>query len=96
VLHDAVHVDFAKYDLLKKWFAAQGVSAELAATALNVAFGRQDGDAAARDPVTGDWPSIRTLIARANGSPAYLEMLRKLNANQIEVTPSHPSACKVR
>ena len=96
LLHDAAGVDFVNYESLKKWLRAAGGAAELASAALNVAFGHQDGDATVHDPAVGDWPSIRTLIARARNSPAYFELLRKLNAGQLAVTPSLPSACETR
>jgi hypothetical protein len=70
------------------------VTAELAATALNVAFGSQDGDATVHDPVAGDWPTVRALIARVNGAPAYGALLRSLNTNKVLVTPSDPAVCR--
>jgi len=93
LLHETIHVDLPNYDSFKKWLATPGVAGELAATVLNVAFGSQDGDVTVHDPVAGDWPSVRTLLARVNGSPAYLELLRKLNANKLPVTPSQPADC---
>lgn len=35
-------------------------------TALNVAFGSQDGGATVQDPIMGDWPTVDTLISRAS------------------------------
>ena len=93
LLHETVHVDLADYDGLKKWLGTPGVAAELAATVLNVAFGGQDGDVTVHDPVAGDWPSIRTVIARVNGSASYLELLQELNANKLPVTPSKSADC---
>jgi len=93
LLHTTLHVDFETYDRFRKWLATAGAAAELAATVLNVAFGSQDGDATVHDPVVGDWPSIRALIGRADGSPAYVDLLRRLNGNKLLATPSNASAC---
>jgi hypothetical protein len=93
LLHTTLHVDFGTYDQFRKWLATAGAAAELAATVLNVAFGSQDGDVTVHDPVVGDWPSIRALIARADGSPAYVDLLRRLNGNKLLATPSNASAC---
>lgn len=92
-LREAVHVDFAKYDQLKKWLATAGLAAELAAATLNVAFGGQDGDATVMDPILGDWVTVRTLLARAGGSPAYLGLLRDLNSGKTQITPVNPAGC---
>jgi hypothetical protein len=94
LLHETLHVDLANFDRLKERLAAPDVAAELAATALNVAFGSQDGDATVHDPVAGDWPTVRALIARVNGAPAYGELLRSLNTNKVMVTPSDPAVCR--
>lgn len=86
------------YDQFKKWLGTPGVAAQLAATVLNVAFGSQDGDATVKDPVVGDWPSVRALIARVSGlsgaqAGPYLDVLEKLNTNKAMVTPSKPERC---
>ncbi len=46
------------------------LSKQLAATALNIAFGRQVGNATVPDPVGGDWPTITKLISRVSASLA--------------------------
>jgi hypothetical protein len=46
--------------------APHGVSSQLAVTALNVAFGRQDGNATLSDPGAGDWPTISALTGRVS------------------------------
>jgi len=43
------------------------ISARLATTALNVAYGNQHAEATVLDPIVGDWVSIGTLLARVNG-----------------------------
>jgi hypothetical protein len=45
-------------------------STQLAAVALNVISGSQDGTATVQDPVAGDWPAINALIRRVS---AFLE-----------------------
>jgi hypothetical protein len=42
------------------------LSAQLATTALNVAYGSQAAEATVTDPVAGDWVSIGTLLARVS------------------------------
>jgi hypothetical protein len=61
-----------------------------------VAFGTQDGDATMNDPVVGDWPTIRALMARVNGSAAYADLPGRLNSNNLEITPLNSSACSIR
>jgi hypothetical protein len=88
---------------------SRGLSPQLAATAFNVAYGRQDGNATVNDPVAGDWPTISALTARVSshiasqtddgadawraGAEKYRALLERLNANTALVTPSSPSAC---
>jgi hypothetical protein len=45
-------------------------SAQLATTALNVAFGSQDGKATIHDPIVGDWPTISAFIGRISAAIA--------------------------
>jgi hypothetical protein len=86
------------YDQLKKWLSKDSVSTELAAAALNVALGGQDGKVTVHDSIKGDWPSVAALIARVsalngNDAAAYKGLLEKLNRNGIEVTPASPAGC---
>jgi hypothetical protein len=83
--------------------AAYAASIQLATAALNVAYGTQDGSAAAPDPVTGDWVPVSALLARvstaiaqnssATAVTAYADLLRALNENSATVTPSSPARC---
>jgi hypothetical protein len=41
-----------------------------------MAFGSQDGDATVHDPVAGDWPSVRALVARGEAG-AYEDILEQ-------------------
>ena len=71
---------------------------QLAALALNAAFGAQDGKATVHDAVSNDWLTITALIARVSalkpaGAEAYLTLLEKLNGNTQTVTPSTPAGC---
>jgi hypothetical protein len=47
--------------------ASHGVSAQLAVTALNTAFGKQDGNVTVHDAVAGSWANIAGLEARVGG-----------------------------
>jgi hypothetical protein len=87
---------------LQGWLRkADRASREVVATALNVAYGTQDGNATIQDPVVGDWASVRTLIARASAAIAghadtvatYVTLLQALNENTAMVTPSNPAKC---
>jgi hypothetical protein len=87
----------------------RGLSTRLAATALNVAFGNQDGRATVSDPVAGDWPTISTLVSRVGShitalpdvptdawfanAEKYAVLLHRLYTNAALVTPSSPSGC---
>jgi hypothetical protein len=98
LVNETFHLNLQTYDQFKKWLGTPGVATQLAATMLNVAFGSQDGDATVHDPVLGDWPSIRVLIARVNGlggaaALPYLDVLLKLNGNKLLVTPSKAAGC---
>jgi hypothetical protein len=95
LLNSTFHADLQSYDQFRKWLSAKSLTTELAVTALNVAFGSQDGDVTVNDPVRRDWPTVRALIARAASDPAapYLELFEKLNANKLAVTPTRPAAC---
>ncbi len=86
------------YDQLKKWLGKSSVSTQLAATALNVAFGSQDGNVTVQDTIAGDWVSVDTLIARVSGlggsaAVGYKSLLEKLNGNAAAVTPTSAAAC---
>ena len=93
LLNRALHLNLQTYDRFQKWLATPGGASQLAAAMLNVAFGAQDGDATVHDSIVGDWPAIRTLLTRANGSPEYGELLQELNANKLPVTPSKSADC---
>jgi len=96
LLDETLHLDLQNHDQFKKFFATSGMAQQVAAATLNVAAGTQDGNATMHDPVWGDWTPVKTLIARAaapNAPAAYLDVLQKLNANKLIVTPSNPSAC---
>jgi hypothetical protein len=103
LLHETLHLNLPDsphpaYGQFKTWLDTPGVAPQLAATVLNVAFGSQDGNATVHDPVVGDWPAIRVLIARVSGAArdagvAYQDVLEKLNGNREPVTPSNPAGC---
>jgi hypothetical protein len=86
-----VHHEAGSIDALQKWLRDSGegdVAAQLAAAALNVAFGTQDGNATVEDPVLGDRPAVRTLIDRAaalTDPGKYAPVLRRLNENAAMV-----------
>jgi hypothetical protein len=98
-----VHLDLPDkpslaYSQFHKWLARPSVQTQLAALALNAAFGAQDGKATVHDPVANDWPTITALVARVSalkpaGAEAYRSLLEKLNANTQPVTPSSPAGC---
>ncbi|MGH7505496.1 MAG: hypothetical protein ACRELX_07580, partial [Longimicrobiales bacterium] len=44
--------------------AAHRLSTRLATTALNVAYGQQDGNVTVHDPVSDDWPTVSALLGR--------------------------------
>jgi hypothetical protein len=100
---NTVHLDLADkpslaYAQFQKWLAKPSVETQLAALALNAAFGAQDRKATVHDPVANDWPSITALIARVSAlKPAdaepYRSLLEKLNGNTQTVTPSTPAGC---
>ncbi len=82
------------------------LSAQLAATELNVMSGTQDEKATVHDPVLKDWTSVDNLVERASKVVAatardaqrdqveqYLKALEDLNRNRLEVTPSQPERC---
>jgi hypothetical protein len=86
------------YGQFKKWLSKPSVSAQLAAAALSVAYGSEDGNAFVNDTIAGDWPTINALIARvsalhAGAAAAYGNLLEKLNANALTVTPSMAEDC---
>ncbi len=61
------------YDQLRKWLRrnsshnpSYSVSKQLAVTAFNIAFEREDGNATVNDPVAGDWLAIHAFIDRVN------------------------------
>jgi hypothetical protein len=86
-----VHHDVASIDAFQKWLRDSGESdpaAQLAAAALNVTFGTEDGNVTVEDPVVGDRPAVRTLINRAAALPdaaKYAPLLRRLNDNTAAV-----------
>jgi hypothetical protein len=86
------------YGRFRKWLGKPSVSTQLAAAALSVAYGSEDGNAFVHDQIAGDWPTINTLIARVsalNGAAAaaYGNLLEKLNGNALTVTPSKLEDC---
>jgi hypothetical protein len=103
LLAGTVHLELpdkpaAAYAQFQKWLAKPSLQTELAALALNTAFGTQDGKVTVHDPVANDWPSINALIKRVSGlSPdkaePYRVLIEKLNTNTQLVTPSTPTAC---
>ncbi|MGA7239423.1 MAG: hypothetical protein WBY44_27320 [Bryobacteraceae bacterium] len=103
LLNSTLHLNLAgksdqAYNDFKKWLSKPGSQPELAALALNIAYGSEDGKATVQDPVTHDWPTLNTLVTRIAALPAsaagpYLGLLEKLNNNKQQVTPSDPKAC---
>lgn len=95
LINRAFHLELRDYDQFHNWLSVPGLSAELAAATLNVTYGSQDGAVTLHDPVLDDWVPVLAWIARASNSSeaAYLDLLRKLNGNQLLVTPSSPAAC---
>jgi hypothetical protein len=86
------------YDQLKKWLGKASVSTQLAAAALNVKFGTQDGSVRVHDAIAGDWPSVNALIARVsalsgNAAAAYRGLIEKLNGDAVAVTPASAAGC---
>ena len=86
------------YQQLRKWLGKASVQTQLAATTLNISFGKQDGTVTVHDPVEGDWPSVEAMMTRiAALSPSdakgYRRMLERLNTNTEPVTPSSPAGC---
>ncbi|HEX3880167.1 MAG TPA: hypothetical protein VHW24_24465, partial [Bryobacteraceae bacterium] len=86
------------YDQLKKLISKPTAQAELAALALNIAYGSEDGDATVKDPTRNDWISLNDLVARVaslQGSEqdAYAKLLERVNSNSEQVTPSNPQVC---
>ncbi len=82
------------HNQFRKWLRQGDDSTAVAITALNTAFGTQDGNATVADPVAGDWVSIRALIQRAAARPAdYRKLLDRINRNAEPVTPSNPALC---
>lgn len=91
--------------------ASHVLSVQAAVTALNVALGSQDGNVTVSDPIAGDWPTIHTVIQRVSNFIAahsntplgsdrgnamrYEALLRSLNRNIAQVTPSNPSSCRL-
>ena len=94
------------YGQLRTWLRngdGPNVSVELALTALNVAFGAQDGNAMIHDPIVGDWAPVNTIIDRvsvriaARSDPEkYKTVLQQLNSNTAMVTPSSAANCGSR
>lgn len=87
------------YDEFRDWLRKSGARAQLAAAALNVAFGKQDGMATVQDPARGDWPTINALLDRAAAEGAadkYAAVIEKINSNSAMVTPSNPASCGKR
>ena len=82
------------YSQLKKWLHQGSGQTVLAVTALNIAYGSQDGNATVADPIAGDWVALRDLAQRAAARPDdYRKLLDSLNRNVEPVTPSNPAAC---
>jgi hypothetical protein len=86
------------YDDFKKWLSKPANQGELAALALNIAYGSEDGQATVQDPVSHDWPTLNALVTRIASLPtpaagSYRGLLEKLNGNKELVTPSDPKAC---
>jgi hypothetical protein len=61
------------YDPFRAWLnapapanASQALSAQLAVTTLNVAYGSQNAGVTVQDPVANDWTSIGTLLGRVS------------------------------
>jgi hypothetical protein len=56
---------------VRSWLTASSpdawhrLSTQIAAAALNVAYGRQDANVTVRDPVANDWPTVGALLTRA-------------------------------
>jgi hypothetical protein len=101
--------DPAGADELRKYLRHAGshgpsaLSAQLAATTLNVKLGKRDGQATVYDPVENDWTSIDGLLERASKLVAsrtgksqveqYRKVLEDLNRNRVQITPSRPEDC---
>ena len=89
--------------------ALHRLSVQLTATALNIAYGRQAGEATVHEPVRDDWPTIIALTDRvsallresteAGAAPAtttadaHTTLLREINRNNAMVTPADPGRC---
>jgi hypothetical protein len=103
LLNSTLHLSLSgksvqSYDDFKKWLSKAGVQAELAALALNIAYGGEDGQATVQDPVVHDWPTLSMLVTRIAAltgpvADPYKSLLEKLNGNKEPITPSDPKAC---
>jgi hypothetical protein len=103
LLNSTLHLNLSgksseAYDEFKKWLSKPVNQSELAALALNIAYGSEDGKATVQDPVNHDWPTLDTLVARIAALPTpaavpYKGLLEKLNGNKEPISPSDPKAC---
>ena len=74
LLNSTLHLNLSgksseAYDEFKKWLSKPANQTELAALALNIAYGSEDGKATVQDPVNHDWPTLDTLVARIAALP---------------------------
>ena len=103
LMKSTVHLDLPDnpsqaFDQFKKWLSKSTVQTQLAALALNIAYGSEDGNATVPDPVVHDWLTLNGLVTRiaalqGSAADAYRSLLEELNANAQPVTPSSPGAC---
>ena len=75
LLNSTLHLNLSgksgeAYDDFKKWLSKPASQPELAALALNIAYGSEDGKATVQDPVAHDWPTLNTLVTRIAALPA--------------------------
>lgn len=88
----------AAFEMFRKWMLQPGVQPQLAALALSIAYGDEDGGATVEDPVRHDRATLSALVTRVSAlagsdAEAYKGLLERLNDNKEMVTPSNPSAC---
>jgi hypothetical protein len=85
------------------------LSAQLAAAALNVAYGDQDASSTIQDPAQNEWVPVGTLLQRVSQfieanptssnaatrqtAETYARTLAALNGNTASVTPADPARC---
>jgi hypothetical protein len=102
------------YDAFRTWTAgaantqnpSYALSVQAAVTALNTAYGSQDGNVTVHDPIEDDWVTVNALLARVSAfieadprggnravAEAYRTLFESLNANTAMITPAGPERC---